>query len=74
MGVLATVIKPKVFFDVTNEKHVSLYRKFLGTYKWGIDGCPFILEYPYLSIPDMITDKLIHSLLKVKKQDFRSWK
>ena len=37
------------------------------THAWGKDGCPFILEFPYMTIPDMIRDKLIHKILKVEK-------
>ena len=67
MTVLETFIKPKRYFDINSRKDVQMYRGFLTNHSWGIDGCPFILEYPYLSIPDMIKDKLIHKFLKVEK-------
>jgi hypothetical protein len=67
MSVLATLIKPKVLFDIDDKKHIMQYRDFLQHHKWGIDGCPFVLEFPYLTIPDMIKDKMIHKLLKVEK-------
>ena len=70
--ILETLIKPKVFFDVKDKKHVDLYRKFLVTGAWGLQACPFILEFPYLTIPDMIKDKLIHSFLKIKKVTYAS--
>ena len=49
-----------------------MYKTFLRTHAWGKDGCPFILEFPYLTIPDMIKDKLIHKLLKVHKEDYKA--
>jgi homoserine acetyltransferase len=44
----------------------------LRTGSWGHDGCPYVLEFPYLTIPDMIKDKLIHKFLKVKKVTYES--
>ena len=68
--VLDTIIKPKRFFNVNNKKDVEMYRYFLKNYSWGTDGCPFTLEYPYLTIPDMIKDKLVHKFLKVERQEW----
>jgi hypothetical protein len=73
MSVLATMIKPKIFFDPSDKKHIALYKNFLRTHAWGENSCPFILEFPYLTIPDMIKDKMIHKLLGVKREDHRSW-
>lgn len=73
MSVLATIIKQKIFFDPKNKKHIKMYKDFLASNQWGKEGCPFILEFPYLTIPDMIKDKMIHKLLGVKKEDYRSW-
>jgi len=73
VSVLATMIKPKLFFDPSSKKHITMYKNFLRTHSWGKDGCPYILEFPYLTIPDMIKDKMIHKLLGVKRDDHRSW-
>lgn len=73
MSVLATLIKPKMFFDVSNKKHIDLYKSFLRKHSWGVNGCPFILEFPYLTIPDMVKDKMVHKLLGVKREDTRSF-
>lgn len=73
MSVLATIIKPKIFFDVSNKKHIDLYKAFLRKHSWGVNGCPFILEFPYLTIPDMVKDKMVHKLLGVKREDIRSF-
>lgn len=64
--ILESFIKPKKFFDVSNRQHVEMYKNFLASYKWGNDGCPFILEFPYLTIPDMIKDKLMYKFLKME--------
>jgi hypothetical protein len=64
--VLDTIIRPKVFFDANNKKDIERFRLFMEQAAWGSDGCPYILEFPYLTIPDMITDKLIHKFMKVE--------
>jgi len=72
MSVLASIIKQKIFFDADNEKHIKLYKSFLKDHRWGREACPFILEFPYLTIPDMIKDKLIHKLLNVKQESYKA--
>ena len=67
MSILETIVKQKRYFDVNSKKDIEMYRWFLTNHTWGHDGCPFVLEYPYLTIPDMIKDKLIHKFLKVEK-------
>lgn len=67
--IIETLIKPKRMFDVTNKKDVAVYKKFLQTGAWGGECCPFILEEPFLTIPDMIQDKMVHYYLKVKRRD-----
>ena len=66
--ILDKIIKPKHLFSVNSKKDVDMYANFLRTGAWGREGCPFILEYPYLTIPDMIKDKLVHKFLKVEKR------
>ena len=63
--ILEKVVRTKRDFNVNSKKDVALYRTFLIEGKWGLDGCPFALEYPYLTVPDMIKDKLIHKYLKI---------
>jgi hypothetical protein len=53
-------------FDINSIKDIEVYRSFLETSSWKMTGsCPFKLEYPYISVPDMIKDKLIRKYLKV---------
>ena len=65
--ILDSLIKPKRYFDVNSRKDIQSYKFFLKENAWGTT-CPFVLEYPYLSVPDMIKDKLIHKFLKVKNE------
>jgi hypothetical protein len=49
-------------FDATNPKHIEEVRFFMQNSKWK-DICPFFLEWPYLTIPDMIKDKIVRGLV-----------
>ena len=53
-------------FDVNNQADCTAFAKFLKTGAWGKDGCPFEIEDPWLSIPDMIKDKLARKHLGIK--------
>ena len=55
----------KFLFDPKNEYHVTLFKYFLNENRWG-SPCPFLLEEPWLNIPDMLKDKYIKSQLGVK--------
>jgi hypothetical protein len=53
-------------FDMNKKQDIEIYKYFLQTNSWKIAGsCPFEIEYPYLSVPDMIKDKLVRKYLKV---------
>ena len=52
-------------FDVTDRKDLDRYKTFLQTGAWGTEGCPFICEDPWLSVPDMIKDKIARHYLKI---------
>ena len=65
MNVLAQVQRQRVRFSPDDRKHIDHYRNFLVKRKWDSPGCPFELVWPYLSIPDMIKDKIINHYLKI---------
>lgn len=67
--ILDKIIPQRRFFNVNDKKDVTIFKNFLKNSKWDNHGCPFQLEEPYLSIPDMIKDKLVHSMLKVEKRN-----
>lgn len=59
-------IKPRVLFDINDKKHMDAVAKFLKHNAWGKTGCPFVLEEPWLSIPDMIKDRIVRKHLGIK--------
>jgi len=58
--------KPRVVFDINDNKHMNIVTKYLKNNAWGKEGCPFVLEEPWLSIPDMIKDKIVRKHLGIK--------
>lgn len=61
--ILDSLIKQKRTFDENSETDIKLFAEFYRSMRWGPDGCPFELEAPHVSIPDMIKEKLITKLL-----------
>lgn len=55
--------KPKRFFDENNPHDIELYKNFIKRNSWGREGCPFILEQPFLAVPDMIKERLVFKFL-----------
>jgi len=49
---------PKRVFNVKNKQDLKVYKHFITSHSWGEYGCPFELEWPWLSIPDMIAHKI----------------
>ena len=45
-------------FNPKNKSDIVLLKRFLSESKWG-KPCPFLLEDPYLTIPDMMKDKYV---------------
>lgn len=63
--ILDMMIRQRRFFDENSKKDIAVAKQFFTKHSWGTNGCPFILEYPYMSIPDMIRDKVIHKALGI---------
>lgn len=63
--IIETLIRQKRYFNEKSKKDIDIARKFFAEHSWGGGGCPFILEYPYITIPDMIKDKLTHKTLGI---------
>jgi len=62
----AIKLSSKRKFDMNKKEDVEIYKHFLINNNWKITGsCPFELEYPWNSVPDMIKDKLVRKFLKV---------
>ena len=58
------ITNPKRIFRADDKDDVLLFKNFMETNRWGFP-CPFFLEEPYLTIPDMIKDKFIKHMLKI---------
>lgn len=66
--ILESKLSQKRFFNPKSKSDLESYKKFLKTHGWGVRGCPFFLVFPYMTIPDMIQDKIIHNVLGVKNE------
>jgi hypothetical protein len=62
---LDAFVKTKRNFDVNSKKDIEIFTEFMKKSAWGPDCCPFLLEFPFLSVPDMIKSKLVNKVLKL---------
>jgi hypothetical protein len=51
---------PKRYFNPNSKDDIQEYKYFLENNRW-VNHCPFNLEWPYLTITEMIRSKLIES-------------
>jgi hypothetical protein len=51
-------------FNPSNKNDMKMVKTFLQNNKWGTNGCPFHLEWPYLDMPSMLKDKITKYVLK----------
>ena len=58
--------KQKRKFDIKSKADVECYKQYYINTAWGPSGCPFEIEDGWISIPDMIKDKLVKAYLKIK--------
>ena len=49
-------------FDPTSPEDLKAFQDFYKTKKW-TPYCPFILDWPYDNVPDMIKSKLVDTYL-----------
>jgi len=68
--ILDLVQRQKRLFDPNRKEDLLAYKTFLQS-GWGVDCCPFILDFPYTSIPHMVQDKIIHNVLGVTNDKSR---
>ena len=45
-------------FDPTKKADLAVYKTFITTGSWGTAPCPFELEWPALSVPNMLERKI----------------
>ena len=58
------LLNKKRKFKPSNKKDMEIVKEFLRTDKWGPEGCPFVLEWPYLEMPYMLKTKITEFALK----------
>jgi hypothetical protein len=68
--ILDSILIKKRFFDPRSEQDMNVFRHFVENHSWGGKPCPFFLEFPYTTIPDMIKDKITHNLLELEFDRF----
>ena len=56
----------KRFFDPKSKADMAVVKKFMKNMAWGPQCCPFYLEYPYITIPAMLKDKIVYNVVGVK--------
>ena len=55
---LSHVIWNKRYFNPNSKEDIQDYKYFMDNRRWK-NRCPFILEWPYLTVTEMIRSKLI---------------
>lgn len=68
--ILDSVLQKRRFFDPKSKQDMAAAKEFFAVHYWGVSGCPFYLEFPYMTIPDMIKDKIIHQVFGLKFNRF----
>jgi hypothetical protein len=58
--------KQKRIFSVNCKKDLAVFSEYLKKDSWGKEGCPFEVEHPWRSIPDMIKDKIARKYLGIQ--------
>ena len=61
--ILDTFKKQKRLFNQNSKEDLRIAKNFFKEWSWGGHGCPFALEQPYMSIPEMMRDKILNKLL-----------
>ena len=64
MNKLQNLIPLKISFDPSNKNHMKLVKEFFRENRWGEQGCPFYLDWPYIDMPYMLKDKITQHTLK----------
>ena len=53
-------------FNPGSKQDLAIFKEFLVTGRWGTTGCPFLLKWPFLTVPDMIKDKITKHVLNIE--------
>ena len=55
---------PKRYFDPTSNADLKAYASYRETKRWTSSGCPFVVEWPFLTAEAMILDKIMNAHIK----------
>ena len=73
--ILEKMYRQKRYFNEKSKADLQSAKSFFETHSWRHEqGCPFILEYPYLTVPDMIKDKMVHKIFGIEFNREHHWK
>ena len=53
-------------FNIHSTDDVNEFEYFMQNKRWK-DACPFHLDWPYVSVVEMIKDQIVHQFLKMEK-------
>lgn len=65
MNLLERNRQTKRTFNPTSKADREIFSYFLLNSKWKDNKCPFLLEWPFLTIPDMIKDRITRHTLNI---------
>ena len=66
MSKLDEAVRQRKYFDVKSKIDLNIFKHFVIHSAWGKECCPFLLEEPFLNIPDMIRYKITNEFLGIK--------
>jgi hypothetical protein len=58
--------RPYAIFDATNVEHRREYQNYLKTGTWANCKFQFVLEEPFLDLPNSINDKLVRHYMNIE--------
>lgn len=67
MNKIQHLIPLKVNFEPSNKNHMKMVKDFFRDNKWGEQGCPFYLDWPYADMPYMLKTKIADFYLRDSK-------
>ena len=57
-------VQQKRLFDINSKQDLQVFANYLKKSSWSPNGCPFETEYPWVSLPDMVKDKITRKYLE----------
>lgn len=67
MSKLDEGLQIRKYFDIKDANDIQRFKEFVVNSAWGEKGCPFLIEEPFLTIPDMIRYKIANEFLGINE-------